>query len=100
MGKILKEKIEEKTIKREEIFLVTKLWNIYHEPEMVKYACKKQMEALQVDYIDLYLMHSTIGYKYEDDESLVPQLEDKLQTKYVFFLIIIVKQVLYIYIFI
>ncbi|TMW40207.1 hypothetical protein DOY81_014714, partial [Sarcophaga bullata] len=47
---------------------------------MVKYACKKQMEDLQVDYIDLYLMHSPIGYKYVDDEALMPHVDDKLQT--------------------
>lgn len=86
IGEILREKFENKTIKREEIFLVTKLWNIYHEPKMVKYACKKQMEDLQVDYIDLYLMHSPIGYKYENDEALKPHHEDKLQTRSVYFL--------------
>ena len=81
IGKILKEKIQDNEIKREEIFLVTKLWNIHHEPHMVRYACKKQMEDLQVDYIDLYLMHSPIGYKYVDDEALMPHVDDKLQTK-------------------
>ncbi|XP_065360472.1 1,5-anhydro-D-fructose reductase-like isoform X2 [Calliphora vicina] len=80
IGKILKETFEENTIKREELFLVTKLWCTYHESKMVKYACKKQMEALNVQYIDLYLMHSPIGYKYEDDEALMPHKEDKLQT--------------------
>lgn len=48
---------------------------------MVKYACQKQMEALQVDYIDLYLIHSPIGYKYVDDEALMPHEDNKLQTK-------------------
>lgn len=61
--------------------MVTKLWCIHHEPKMVKYACQKQMEALQVDYIDLYLIHSPIGYKYVDDEALMPHEDNKLQTK-------------------
>ncbi|KAM7358189.1 uncharacterized protein ACRADG_003245 [Cochliomyia hominivorax] len=80
IGKILNETFKENLIKREEIFLVTKLWCIFHEPKMVKYACKKQMEALQVDYIDLYLMHSPIGYKYVDDEALMPHVDNQLQT--------------------
>lgn len=81
IGRILKEQIDQNKIKREDIFLATKLWNIYHEPERVKYSCKIQMEALKVNYIDLYLMHYPIGYKYVDDDALMPHEEDKLQTK-------------------
>ncbi|XP_073839633.1 1,5-anhydro-D-fructose reductase isoform X2 [Musca autumnalis] len=80
IGRILKQEIDQKSVKREDIFLVTKLWNIYHEPHQVKYACRKQMDALNVDYIDLYLMHSPIGYKYVDDEALMPHEDEKLQT--------------------
>lgn len=81
IGRVLKEEIEQNRVRRHEIFLVTKLWNIYHEPCKVKYACRKQMDALNVDYIDLYLMHSPIGYKYVDDEVLMPHEDSKLQTK-------------------
>lgn len=81
IGKVLKEKLEDKTIQREDIFLTTKLWSIYHEPDMVKYACQKQLEALQLDYIDLYLMHSPVGFKYESDDTLKPYKENILQTK-------------------
>lgn len=81
IGKVLQECIANGSVKREDIFLVTKLWNTFHEPHMVKQICQKQMAELQVDYIDLYLMHSPIGYHYEDDEALMPHLQDKLQTK-------------------
>ncbi|XP_075162201.1 1,5-anhydro-D-fructose reductase isoform X2 [Haematobia irritans] len=80
IGRILREQIDQNYVKRKDIFLVTKLWNIHHETDKVKYACKMQMEALKVDYIDLYLMHSPIGYKYVDDQALMPHKEDKLQT--------------------
>jgi len=47
----------EKIVKREDIFITTKLWNTDHEPHLVEETCRKQMADLQVDYLDLYLMH-------------------------------------------
>lgn len=48
---------EGKIVKREEMFITTKLWNTDHEPHLVEETCRKQMADLQVDYLDLYLMH-------------------------------------------
>ncbi|MDK7375681.1 aldo/keto reductase [Weeksella virosa] len=42
---------------RKEIFLTTKLWNTDRSPEKVKQALHDSMEKLQVDYLDLYLIH-------------------------------------------
>ena len=49
--------IKESGVKREEIFLVTKLWNEDHGYENTIKAFNKSLEKLQVDYIDLYLIH-------------------------------------------
>ena len=49
--------IKESNIKREEIFLVTKLWNNDHGYEETIKAFNKSLENLQVEYIDLYLIH-------------------------------------------
>lgn len=49
--------IKESGIKREEIFLVTKLWNDDHGYENTIKAFNKSLEKLQVSYIDLYLIH-------------------------------------------
>ncbi|MGL5330242.1 MAG: aldo/keto reductase [Peptostreptococcaceae bacterium] len=49
--------IKESNVKREEIFLVTKLWNDDHGYEKTIEAFNKSLEKLQVDYIDLYLIH-------------------------------------------
>ncbi|KAL9906366.1 1,5-anhydro-D-fructose reductase isoform X2 [Glossina fuscipes] len=81
IGKALKECFDENLIKRNEIFLVTKLWSTFHEPHLVRRACKKQMEALNVNYIDLYLMHSPISIKYVNDGDLKPHnRSNELQT--------------------
>lgn len=44
-------------IPRHEIFLTTKLWNDKHSYEGAKEAIAESMEKLQVDYLDLYLIH-------------------------------------------
>jgi diketogulonate reductase-like aldo/keto reductase len=49
--------IKDSGVPREEIFVTTKLWNTCHRPELVKPAFEKSLENLQLDYIDLYLMH-------------------------------------------
>ena len=49
--------IKDSGIKREEIFLVTKLWNDDHGYEKTIKAFNKSLERLQVEYIDLYLIH-------------------------------------------
>lgn len=49
--------IKESGIDREEIFLVTKLWNEDHGYESTIKAFNKSLKSLGVDYIDLYLIH-------------------------------------------
>lgn len=49
--------IKESGVNREEIFLVTKLWNDDHGYEKTIEAFNKSLERLHVDYIDLYLIH-------------------------------------------
>ncbi|XP_055306360.1 putative aldo-keto reductase family 1 member C8, partial [Sitodiplosis mosellana] len=57
VGKAIREKIAEGVIKREDIFVTTKLWNTFHEPDQVEIAFNKSLENLDLEYIDLYLMH-------------------------------------------
>ena len=49
--------IKESGINREDIFLVTKLWNDDHGYDKTIEAFNKSLERLQVNYIDLYLVH-------------------------------------------
>ena len=49
--------IKSSKVNREDTFLVTKLWNDDHGYEKTIEAFNKSLENLQVDYIDLYLIH-------------------------------------------
>lgn len=44
-------------IKREELFVTSKLWNDKHTPEEVIPQCKQSIKDLGLDYLDLYLIH-------------------------------------------
>jgi len=44
-------------IKRQELWITSKLWNDMHGEGDVLISCKKSLEDLQLDYLDLYLVH-------------------------------------------
>jgi len=56
--------IKRSGIPREEIFITTKLWIQDAGFENTKKAFEKSLERLQVDYLDLYLIHQPFGDVY------------------------------------
>src|SRR6516162_3241487 len=46
------------TIKREEVFIGTKLWKNNQRPERIKPGFEASLKRLQLDYVDLYLIHT------------------------------------------
>lgn len=58
-------------IDRQEIFLTSKLWNTKHHQVDVELACRKTLSDLQLDYLDLYLMHWGISFVPGDNDKPV-----------------------------
>jgi len=57
IGDILTKVMAEGIVKRENLFILSKLWNDSHNPLDVAKSCRKSLNDLQVDYLDCYLVH-------------------------------------------
>jgi diketogulonate reductase-like aldo/keto reductase len=68
VGAALKELFADGTVRREELFVTTKLWNNNHRPERVKPALQASLNRLGLDAVDLYLVHTPFAFKPGDDQ--------------------------------
>lgn len=74
LGIALQDLFKRGVVKREELWITSKLWNHKHKPEAVEAACRETLSDLQLDYLDLYLIHHAVAF--EDRGVAVPKRED------------------------
>jgi diketogulonate reductase-like aldo/keto reductase len=68
VGEAMHEVFAAGKIKRENVFIATKLWNNNHRPERVKKAFLASLKRLQLDYVDLYLIHTPFAFQPGDEQ--------------------------------
>src|SRR5690348_8430931 len=68
VGEAMQEVFKAGKIKREEVFIATKLWNNNHRPERAQSAFETSLKKLQLDYVDLYLIHTPFAFQPGDEQ--------------------------------
>jgi diketogulonate reductase-like aldo/keto reductase len=68
VGEAIQDVFKAGKIKREEVFIATKVWNNNHRPERVKPAFEASLKRLQLDYVDLYLIHTPFAFQPGDEQ--------------------------------
>jgi diketogulonate reductase-like aldo/keto reductase len=68
VGAALSELFADGTVRREDLFVTTKLWNNNHRPDRVKPALQASLTRLGLDAVDLYLVHTPFAFKPGDDQ--------------------------------
>lgn len=67
VGSAIRDKIKEGKIKREDIFITSKLWNNFHAKEDVIPMIRETLNEMKMDYIDCYLIHWPFGFRKDAD---------------------------------
>jgi diketogulonate reductase-like aldo/keto reductase len=68
VGEAMQEAFKAGTVRREEVFVTTKLWNTNHRPERVKPAFDASRRRLQLDDIDCYIIHTPFAFQPGDEQ--------------------------------
>ncbi|TGZ61047.1 hypothetical protein CRM22_008195 [Opisthorchis felineus] len=63
IGNALRSSMEHLGLRRDEMFIVSKLWCTHFRPELVQKCCEQSLSDLGLHYIDLYLMHSPMAFQ-------------------------------------
>lgn len=71
VGRAVSRAVSEGLVKREELFITTKLWVQDYGYENTKKAFEKSVKALGLEYLDLYLFHQPFGDYYSSYRAMV-----------------------------
>ncbi|HUO05698.1 MAG TPA: aldo/keto reductase [Candidatus Binataceae bacterium] len=68
VGEAMRAVFRDGKVKRKDVFVGTKLWNNNHRPERVRPAFDASLRRLQLDYVDLYCIHTPFAFKPGDEQ--------------------------------
>ena len=70
IGQAFKDVFSNGSLKRDDVFVTSKLWNSFHAKHSVAKACKDTLADLKLDYLDLYLIHWGIATPFGEKEPM------------------------------
>ncbi len=76
VGRAINRAVSEGLVKREELFVTTKLWPQDYGYENAKKAFETSLKKLDLDYIDLYLFHQPFGDYYASYRAMIDLYKD------------------------
>ncbi|CAJ0940045.1 unnamed protein product, partial [Mesorhabditis belari] len=68
IGPVFQKAFKDGVIKRENLFVCSKVWNTRHSFDKAKLCVSEILRDLQLDYLDLCLIHWPVGYDEETNE--------------------------------
>ena len=68
VGEAIQEVLRDGKVRRDELFIATKVWNNNHRPERVEPAFEASLRRLGLTYLDLYLIHTPFAFQPGDDQ--------------------------------
>lgn len=69
VGQAIRDFLQENpSVKRQDLFVTTKVWNHLHRYEDVIWSLENSLKTLQLDYVDLFLVHWPIAAEKETQE--------------------------------
>jgi diketogulonate reductase-like aldo/keto reductase len=68
VGDAMQEVFKAGAIRREDVFITTKLWNTNHRPERVRAAFEGSCRRLHIDYVDCYVIHTPFAFQPGDEQ--------------------------------
>ncbi|XP_047541873.1 uncharacterized protein LOC125074577 [Vanessa atalanta] len=77
VGEAIQAKIDDGTVTRDELYIISKLWSTFHRRDLVAKACKQSLETMGLEYFDLYLIHNPMSFK--EGANPIPKIANVLQ---------------------
>ncbi|XP_028033683.1 aldo-keto reductase AKR2E4-like [Bombyx mandarina] len=75
VGEVINKKIKDGVVKREDIFVTTKVWHHHHKQADVEVAVRDSLRRLNLDYVDLVLVHWPMSISQEGIDEKIDHLE-------------------------
>src|ERR1700744_1949559 len=68
IGEAMQEVFKAGAVRREDVFITTKIWNTNHRPERVRAAFDGSCRRLQINYVDCYVIHTPFAFQPGDEQ--------------------------------